>query len=687
MGNRLSKGALLAPVATSPILRRGIERIEGKSPQAVDVLHGRAQDDPLLSAYDWVVALGEIASETGNELEDDAWAVAVEHEAPSRVSIAAATERARLYALYHVADCLELCRPVSEWAARRTPLLRARYALTTAGNVWSDVCRPDWFSRDIEDLPGLGLNGVLMSFTPMQGASIGRQTLPLSLTEDGVEVDRFKLPAFLQMFDWIRSFGLDIALKHQAFIPPQFTMEQVREHYDGRASVPGLEEAIEETSHGLAAALFTHMPQVGGLLFHSLECEWFWGKAVSMFPRRDEEACGRAFEAYLRGMTRACEEHGKTLMFWTHVSGIPARQIRLMHEILERHPDVLVVEDHKWQNNTWPHSPVMGHLAEDIRRGVTSRRWGMSIVTTDGEYYGAGALPTAYPEPNVLAAKTAVELGAECAFVRLNGQALTPLRTLDDVNAVNVIAASEQWWEPARPADEVWLDWCERRFGATAAPAVVSALKKSETIITKGLSAGRQPLIDHSGLSVGCWRPGADNRAWGLFSRPGGLLVEKPWDELTCEEMRPWQVGARGVELDDFLRDSAEAETAAREALRDIESVRRDLTTEDAEYLKSCFEDALLMMEAIRRAAVGARAAVLCLQEPGGERRRALEEACAQMDACADAIEAERGTDFRSTHHFMKLQYQSRRYDGYGVPIALRALAEQYREAAAGATR
>jgi len=680
MGNRLGKGALLAPVVTSPILRRGMERIEGKSPQAVDVLHGRAQDDPLLSSYDWVVALGEIARETGNELEDDAWAVAVEREAPGRVSIAAATERARLYALYHIADCLELCRPVSEWAVRRRPLLRARYALTTAGNVWSDVCRPDWFNRDIEDLPGLGLNGVLMSFTPTQGASIGRQTLPLSLTEDGVEVDRFKLPAFLQMFDWIRSFGLDIALKHQAFIPPQFTMEQVRAHYDGKASLPGLEAAIEETSHDLAAALFTHMPQVGALLFHSLECEWFWGKAVSMFPCRDDQACGRAFEAYLRGLTRACGEHGKTLMFWTHVSGIPARQIRLMHEILERHPDVLVVEDHKWQNNTWPHSPVMGHVADDILEKVTARRWGMSIVCTDGEYYGAGALPTAYPEPNVLSAQACVERGAEFAFLRLNAQALTPLRTLEDVNGIQVVASSEAWWEPARPADDLWTEWCTRRFGAAAAPAVASALKKSETIILKGLSAGRQPLIDHSALMTAAWKPGSDLRAWGLFARPGELLVEKLWDELTCPEMRPWQVGARGVELEEFLRDSNEAEAAAREALVEIESVRADLAGEDCDYLETCFGDAILMIEAVRLTAVAARASAVCLEEETEDNLRGLEEACAAMEACANRIESERGVDFRRAHHMFKTSLEGETYQAYGAPVALRSTAEMFRK-------
>lgn len=680
----IPKFAILEPVSPSPMLRFGVARIQDKAPHPVDVLHGRNTGDPMLADYNSVLELDERVVPAKGTAESsnacDCWAVEVSGGSPKRISITAETERARLFALYHIAACLEKDLPTVEWAIVRKPLIPRRYAWISAGNCWSDVCRPDWFDRDIEDIPGMGFNGVLLTPTPTHGTSIGRQTLPFTLTEGGVEVDRLKLPAFSGMFDRFKSYGLDISLLHQAFIPPQYAMDDVRAHYNGKRALPGLENEIEKCSRAMASAIFEHLPQVDSLLFHSLECEWMWGSAVSMFPSKDDEASERSLDAYLRGLLQACEEHGKELMFWTHVSGISARQIRLMHQVLERHPSVMVVEDHKWQNNTWPHSPVMGHVAEDIRQSVTSRRWGMSIVSTDGEYYGAGALPTAYPDPNVLAAKTAAERGAGMAFVRFNEQSLTPLRTLEDVNAIHVIATSEQWWEPARSMDELWLEWCERRFGASAAPVVVSALKKSEAIIMKGLSAGRQPLIDHSGLSVGCWRPGADNRAWGLFARPGQLMVEKPWDELVCEEMRPWQVNARGVELEDFLRDSAEAQAAAREALREIESVRGELKPEDFDYLTVCFEDARRMMEAIRRAATGVRASADCLRDASEINRRTLEEACAAMEACADRIEKERGVDFCSTHHFMKAVLDGKEYHGYGVPITLRILAGDYRK-------
>ena len=674
------KGVMLLPRSPSPIVRRGIERIQAKAGYSVDLLHGTDLKGVPSRKYDWVLVLKKKKIIAGRKLEDDAWALSIIGDHPKQVSIKATTWRAQLFAMYHIAACLELEKPLAEWATRRSPLLKKRYAWISPGNFWSDTFRPDWFERDIEDIPGLGLNGVLMTLAPTHGTSIGRQILPITLTRKGVKVDRFKLPAFQQMFDRFKAYGLDISILHQPFIPPQFTMKAVKAHYSGKARLAGLEKAIEKSSYDLAAAIFKHLPQIDSLLFHSLECEWIWGKAVAMFPCKNESAAGRAFEAYLKGQTKACEEYGKTLMFWTHVSGISARQIRLMHRILERYPTVLVMEDHKWPNDTWPHAPVMGHIAKDIRDTVTARRWGMSINTTDGEYYGAGAMPTAYPDPNVASAKTAVRLGAECAFIRFNEQNLTPLRTMEDVNGIHLMASSEVWWEPARSNDALWTDWCTRRFGAAAAPTVVSALKKSETIILKGLSAGRLPLISHSSLVTGSWTPGSRVNAWGIFARPGEVLVDKPWDKLTGSEFRPWMVNARGVALDDFLRDSAEADGAAREALQEIENVHNDLTDQDYKYLKTCFSDAILMMEAIRLTAVGARASALCMKNKSRENLHRLKEACIAMEACANRIEAERGINFRHAHHIFRTSLKGKTYQAYGVPIGLRSIAEKYRK-------
>ena len=131
--------------------------------------------------------------------------------------------------------------------------------------------------------------------------------------------------------------------------------------------------------------------------------------------------------------------------------------------------------------------------------------------------------------------------------------------------------------------------------------------------------------------------------------------------------------------MPDFLHDSTEAEAEVREALRQIGTVRDRLAPEDATYLTACFEDALLMIEAVRCTAVAARANAVLLEDGSDPNREALDEACVAMEACADRIEAERGPDFRAVHWFMKTSLNGKEYAGYGVPIALRAIADRFR--------
>lgn len=682
----IDPGAILLNRPRSPILNRGLERINERSPAAIDILHRHATSEPAWKNYTWIVELNEIAAPAApptrnSALAADTWNVKADGDRPARVRIEAGSERAQLFALYHIAECLAAGRPPADWTIRRRPRVPKRYAWPSAGNVWSPVFRPDQFRSTLDALPGLGISGILLTFSPTHGTHYGRETIPFALTEDGVRVDRQKLPAFKTLMEELKSYGLDIHLFHQAFIPPPFTSEAVRAHYAGERELPGFTEAVETSSHALATTLFRNLPQVDGLLHHSIECNWIWGEAVSIFPCQDDRAAADAFSAYLRGMSRACREHGKDLMYWTHVSGVSARQIRLQHDVLEAFPDIMVVEDHAWPNNMWPFAPAMGHLSADLRNKVVKGRFGLSIDTVDGEYYGAGALPTAYPDPHIRCGRAAAELGAELSFVRMNEQSLTPLGTLDDINAIHVIGTVEQWWENPRPADRLWSDWCARRFGPAAAPTIVSALQKSKAIITQGFSAAGIPLMDHSGLATHNWQPGNETGAWAVFAHPESVLVDKPYDELVGNEFRAWQVNARGVRIEDFLRDSSAAEAAAHQALREVESVGPNLSREDAAYLARCFEDAIPMIKAIRRTAVAAHAHASFERSGSKADRKALESACNAMENLADDIQQEQGENFRPVHWFMKARYQGKDVAGYGVPIALRVIADSYREA------
>ena len=147
--------------------------------------------------------------------------------------------------------------------------------------------------------------------------------------------------------------------------------------------------------------------------------------------------------------------------------------------------------------------------------GLTLDPWGGLTIDYD-------MTVRAKVDPRILA-----ELRGELGMVRMNEQSLTPLGTLEDINAIHVIATVEQWWEAPRPTETLWHEWCTRRFGATAASAVASALQKSRAFITQGVCAGGMPLMDHSGIATYSWQPGsvadAERSASGeRHGRPGG---------------------------------------------------------------------------------------------------------------------------------------------------------------------
>jgi hypothetical protein len=322
----------------------------------------------------------------------------------------------------------------------------------------------------------------------------------------------------------------------------------------------------------------------------------------------------------------------------------------------------------------------MGHIESNVVATAAAGRFGITIDTTDGEYFGAGTLPTGYPDNHILAAQKAVELGSAAGFVRWNEQALNPLGTLWDVNGIHTHMVSEQWWTSPRSTEQVWLDWAERRFGAAAATGVVAAVQKSGSFLTNGVHAGKLPLMDHSGLARNSWSPSGTYNAYAIFARPGELLVTDSYENLKGGEFRPWQVDGRGVELSDFLARSTAASNAMQEALVSIRSVTNHLSASDADYLVTCFEDAALVVEAIRRTAVAARATDVYQENGGAANQQARDDACTAMEDWADHLEAVRGLYFRRLHPILySTSYGGQTYVGYGFPIGLRAIAQDYR--------
>jgi hypothetical protein len=103
------------------------------------------------------------------------------------------------------------------------------------------------------------------------------------------------------------------------------------------------------------------------------------------------------------------------------------------------------------------------------------------------------------------------------------------------------------------------------------------------------------------------------------------------------------------------------------------------VSAEDYVYLRSCFRDALPLIEAIRATAVAAHATSRALRTGDREHEQARQEACSAMDSLADRIEAEHGPDFLPTYPIFKTTWRGREYHGYGLPIALHSIAEDFR--------
>jgi hypothetical protein len=85
-----------------------------------------------------------------------------------------------------------------------------------------------------------------------------------------------------------------------------------------------------------------------------------------------------------------------------------------------------------------------------------------------------------------------------------------------------------------------------------------------------------------------------------------------------------WQVKAKGVNLEDYLRDNKKAQDAVHTTMKEIESIREHLKY--AKYLTKCFEDTLPFLEAVRRTAIAAHACAVCIKENNESNRKKLEK-------------------------------------------------------------
>jgi len=691
--------------AASSMTRIAVDRIRELAPGPVDVIHGQAADGQR-GRYRAVFVLGtpddrpELDDAWGEErpASGDAHLLKSLGGQPPVVAVSGIGPRGTMYAAYRLANRLAADGGEDERAAlagldvRRVPRVERRLAFLSAGSHGGEFFRPMLFRRSLRELPRYGFNGVLLIPSAYHGTAAGRGPLPLE-TLDGRVVPRVpQIDEWGAALDEIKRYGHEIVICWPAYVPPGYSVDDARAHLAGKKRLPGYEEAAVRYQRALLAAVFDELPQIDGVVFHSLEtigpADGDYGRAAAIFPLANPEIGTRLFRAYLGAIDEVCHERGKRLAFWTHVCGIRGRNVRLLRQVLFDYPRVTVVEDHYWPNAGWPTLPVMGYLPEDLRPTIHTRNpFGMFLITTDGEYYGGGSLPTAYPDPHFEAAREAVRREAELVLIRMGQQDRTRQGLLFHFGEIVPLSASVALWEPCPPLDELWDEWARRRYGARAAPAVVRALKQCETILTQGFTYQGMPLLSHSGVPSYTWRPSdSPHSRFGLFRAPSAPVTGVTnYDELGQADYIPFQVKARSAPIGEFRARQQAALEAADEASRSIEAVRSELRPEDYAHLRRAFEDARWVLGALSRLGEAAHATIL-LRGGGGDNadraalRTQFEDAVKDLESYADRVARERDADFLRPQHFIVDTIDGRRLRAPPLPVTLEAIAAGYRK-------
>jgi DNA-binding FrmR family transcriptional regulator len=130
-----------------------------------------------------------------------------------------------------------------------------------------------------------------------------------------------------------------------------------------------------------------------------------------------------------------------------------------------------------------PFSDLLGHAAphqEIAEYQITGQ--------TTGRFY----MPASTVDHTAWTMKRSFELAGPSGGVSLFcGATQNPRYNLfaDIVNGINVFAWRELSWNPDAKVEDIWLAWARPIFGDKAAPAVVRALRKSESVINRLFSA------------------------------------------------------------------------------------------------------------------------------------------------------------------------------------------------------
>lgn len=587
-GNQISDAELIA-----------IERISKSGPIRINVVpKGSGQ-----KYYDLKLVLGTPSSfsmygETRLK-KPDSWVLKTLPGKPVTVLCLGQNNRGMLYAAYQLADLLSSGQDIENLNQFFEPRISQRYVSFGATLYGRQTYQPAQYQRTLEELPRYGYNGVLIY--PGGGTPIGRQASPVLETPEGrLYMDEKNTRRWNSWFDDLKRYDHDIIMTIPPVIPMGYTHEQVQRFYQGGPEPAGFTDSLKGHFKQFLTLLTQAYPEIDSYMFNSTEGatfgrnERFFGAPGAQFSGKKYLANNaKVMTAYFDVLSDFFKGRLDQVSFWTHSFGLTSEGIVTMREILFNYPEITIIEDDYWNNNLWPHDlPSMNYLPEDLRANIHIKNpFGLFQIATDGEYYGGGSVPNAYAGSHIRSAADALDRKAKLVIQRLDLHDRTPYGTLFGTMEVVPMISSAQFWSPTLPENSIWSKWADRRFGHTAAPYVINALKTSKTIIEKGLSAnGADLLAVGSEFNPRSWKMGTEVKHFDLFGRPGQLIVQKTAkDVIKSTEYTKYQMKTRSIAIGDYLKNMKEAQHAIAFGISEIEKAKSYLDKNDYEMLSETF--------------------------------------------------------------------------------------------------
>jgi hypothetical protein len=652
--------------AENPTLAIGIDRIKSFYKGVIET-SDVFPDSSEQHNYKLIIVLG--AADSRQELkkawqkfdgdDGDCFMVKTIKQDPPTIAVTGIGLRGTLYAAYRMAELLETGTELSSINVRLIPKVKSRYAYVAGATHQGRIHRPDLFIKTLQELPRYGFNGILMCPGATAATPIGYHSgLPfsypanLAITKDGrldpqpEELQQWK--TLLKKYD---DYGLETMIYWCCLVPPGYDQKSiVNYYYHGGPEPPDYLEALRQYNYNLAKTFIETFPEIDIILFGPVE-GGEWGQTIRLFTGNHHVSEKHVLPAYLDSLSKVCKQYNKKLAFWTHVAGITSSGIRALREALYKYPEILIVEDDYWPNAGWAHMKVFGYLPDDLRMALADRKnsLGMFQNTTDGEYYGGGSMPNAFPEPFADSARQAVQLNFELVIMRFDLHDRTKFGTLFNMAEINPLSASAQLWSPTPSQDELWKSWARRRFGPKAAELILPALRSSGEIIQTGFVYSGLHLAEWSAILARTWYV-SDSPAsrYNLFGRAGTPITPKNKnDVLQHADYYALQAENRTVSIAEFQARQNAAIHKAKQGIAQIDKARAYLCQEDYDYLHDAFEKVTVILEALKLLGKAAYATHIMMDnfDNVSDPKAAFEKTIDDLKKFADEVHKKYGPD------------------------------------------